>query len=190
MTAPPEPPPPARRVAAWWVLGGAGLLALLGAPVGLSIVVALLAVAIAATYRNIARHVSAASAAGAAPVLDATPGVPRGQTRGADVVTSSFTEARARATPEGVDDVDRMTDQELCHAWRVSYVRLRRLQQLPYLSEATVRVAMERSGYLDELERRYPQGFAAWMAAGARAPSDPSRYLTERTARPRQDPES
>lgn len=38
-------------------------------------------------------------------------------------------------------------------------------------------IATERRAYLDELERRNPAAFDAWMTSGARAPSDPSRYF-------------
>jgi len=33
---------------------------------------------------------------------------------------------------------------------------------------------------IDEIERRDRDGFARWLDTGARAGSDPSRYLTER----------
>jgi hypothetical protein len=66
-----------------------------------------------------------------------------------------------------------LTDEQLCRAWRTSYTALQRVQstaQRAYLAEA-------RSGYLNELQLRSPSSFARWMADGARAASDPGRYL-------------
>lgn len=40
-------------------------------------------------------------------------------------------------------------------------------------------LAAFRRQVLDELERRNPSGFGQWMASGARAPSDPARYLLD-----------
>lgn len=37
-----------------------------------------------------------------------------------------------------------------------------------------------RKSYLDELERRSPDGFARWLASGARTGGDPGRYLRAR----------
>lgn len=39
------------------------------------------------------------------------------------------------------------------------------------------RLAQARRTYLDELERRCPAGFVAWLASGARAAGDPRRHL-------------
>ncbi|MCW2759556.1 MAG: putative rane protein [Nocardioidaceae bacterium] len=64
------------------------------------------------------------------------------------------------------------SDQRLCEAWRVSYSRLRRLQLVPQPATGIARVAGERATYLDEVERRNPEGFSAWMAAGVRAPGE------------------
>lgn len=183
MTASHEPQPPRALVAAWCVLGCAGILALLGASAGISIVLVVPAAYVVVAHRDRARQ---KRATGDTPVrrtglssrLVKAPG-------GALVVPPT---PAGRAKLERVADAGRMTDVELCRAWRVSYVRLRRLQQLPHLSEAAAGVAMERSRFLDELERRSPQGFAAWMAAGARAPSDPSRYLIKHTSALRPDP--
>ena len=40
-----------------------------------------------------------------------------------------------------------------------------------------MRVVGIRAIYLDEIERRRPDAFQAWLAAGARASQDPRRYL-------------
>lgn len=65
------------------------------------------------------------------------------------------------------------TDEELCWAWRCSFSRLQRASN----ADGLARVGEERRVYLDEIERRDPRGFAAWMRNGARAASDPGRYL-------------
>lgn len=65
------------------------------------------------------------------------------------------------------------TGEELCWAWRCSFSRVQRAGDAAELA----RVARERRSYLDEIERRDPHGFATWMREGARAASDPRRYL-------------
>ena len=76
-----------------------------------------------------------------------------------------------------------LTLEELCWAWRASYTALQR-------SEPTVqaRIVSERARYLDELERRAPAGFARWLATGARAGSDPTRFVTAEQTPQRHDP--
>lgn len=66
-----------------------------------------------------------------------------------------------------------MATQDLCHAWRVSYVRLQRARS----ETVRARIVAARQTYLDELARRNPDGFEAWLQAGARAASDPARFL-------------
>jgi hypothetical protein len=68
---------------------------------------------------------------------------------------------------------DLATD-ELCVAWRRSYLELLRAVDEP----TRQRVVLQRQEYLDELERRDSLGFARWLDSGARAGSDPRRFLT------------
>lgn len=68
------------------------------------------------------------------------------------------------------DQLSQLSAAELCLAWRRSFTELRRLDHW----SATIDV---RRAYLDELERRYPEKFAAWLASGPRAASDPGRYF-------------
>jgi hypothetical protein len=70
-------------------------------------------------------------------------------------------------------ELDRLTDEQLCQAWRASYTAL---QQQSSANQKMATVA-ERQEYLDEFERRNPNGFVAWLASGARAPSNPLPYL-------------
>jgi hypothetical protein len=68
---------------------------------------------------------------------------------------------------------DVMGDDDLCRAWCSSFVALQRSDT----EEARMRVVGIRAIYLDEIERRHPDAFQAWLAAGARASQDPRRYL-------------
>ncbi|GAB3931323.1 hypothetical protein GCM10029976_035060 [Kribbella albertanoniae] len=68
------------------------------------------------------------------------------------------------------DQLSELSASELCLAWRRSFTELQR----PEHWSATIDV---RRAYLDELERRYPEEFAAWMASGPRAASDPGRFF-------------
>jgi hypothetical protein len=59
-------------------------------------------------------------------------------------------------------------------AWRYSYRALERATT----HQARALIAAQRQAYLDELERRDPTGVQRWLASGARAASDPTRFLT------------
>ena len=67
-----------------------------------------------------------------------------------------------------------MSLDELCRAWRASYPELRRCGDV----RRQVEVVQARRQYPDELERRDPVAFALWLRSGARAASDPGKYLT------------
>jgi hypothetical protein len=71
--------------------------------------------------------------------------------------------------------VEAMTGPELCMAWRRSFVELESADS----AETRAAIANFRHRLLDELERRNPAGFEDWLASGARAPSDPARYILE-----------
>lgn len=66
-----------------------------------------------------------------------------------------------------------LSTAELCRAWRVSYLKLQNAR----VPEALEDAAELRRRYLDELARRQPEGFRRWLGDGARAASDPSRYI-------------
>ena len=68
---------------------------------------------------------------------------------------------------------DLMTVADLCDAWRSSYVALQRATT----AESRMRIVLVRSLYLDELERHSGPAVAAWLRSGARAASDPARFL-------------
>ena len=69
--------------------------------------------------------------------------------------------------------LDAMNDATLCLAWRTSYVALQR----PVPLAIRVRVVDRRQEFLDEFERRNARGFEAWLASGARAAGDPTKYI-------------
>jgi hypothetical protein len=72
--------------------------------------------------------------------------------------------------PERFDVLD---DASLCRAWRRSFVRMESAAS----AEVRLGFVEQRAQCLDELERRSPQAFAAWLASGARAASDPLPFL-------------
>jgi hypothetical protein len=68
--------------------------------------------------------------------------------------------------------VQALTDEELCASWRASYAMMRAASPEDWVELVTLRQA-----YLDDLERRNPGGMRAWLDSGARAASNPARYL-------------
>lgn len=62
---------------------------------------------------------------------------------------------------------------DLCWEWRRSYLAVIRASK----PDELIRIVALRAAYLDELERRDPPGFRRWLDSGARAASDPGRYL-------------
>ena len=68
--------------------------------------------------------------------------------------------------------VQLLDDHELIAAWRQSH------EVLGYtnLPDLRLQLVALRQAYLDEMERRHPRGFAAWMDEGALP--DPERFLT------------
>lgn len=75
--------------------------------------------------------------------------------------------------PETPEQLQGLADDELCLAWRRSFVAL---NTAPSASER-LRVVEQRQRYLDELQRRSPDAFASWLVSGARAPSNPLPHL-------------
>jgi hypothetical protein len=72
-----------------------------------------------------------------------------------------------------------LTDDELSQRWRASCLYLRRRPSTAQM----IRSVEQRQIYLDEFERRYPGGFAAWMTSGAGTLD----YLTPYAVRGRDD---
>jgi len=67
-----------------------------------------------------------------------------------------------------------LSTPELCLAWRRSYLALLDATSYP----ARCDIVHLRECLLDELERRDRDGFTRWLDTGARAGSDPGRYLS------------
>ena len=67
-----------------------------------------------------------------------------------------------------------LSDAELCWRWRTSFNALLHTTSVA----ERLRLIETRSALLDELARRDPEGFGRWMSSGARAASDPARFLT------------
>lgn len=61
----------------------------------------------------------------------------------------------------------------LCRAWRESCLAL----DQPVSAGCKAGIVQRRRELLDELERRNPAGFTAWLASGALAAEDPRRYI-------------
>lgn len=72
-------------------------------------------------------------------------------------------------------DVERMSTAALCHAWRRSFTLLDSTSSIVERS----RIVGTRQLYLDELERRSPNGLRAWLDSGARAAASPLRYVVD-----------
>ena len=78
----------------------------------------------------------------------------------------------ATREPEAVELLD---DAALCRTWRRSFVQM----GADCSAEVRLTVVDHRRRCLDELERRSPDGFAAWLASGARAAGDPLPFLQD-----------
>ena len=89
-----------------------------------------------------------------------------------------------RVGPRRIVPVRSLSDVELCLAWCLSSIALE--QHSPTAAGRAMLVAA-RQGYLDELERRDPEGFQRWLDAGAGPSSDPSQYLRTVGDRPAAD---
>lgn len=67
-----------------------------------------------------------------------------------------------------------LSDAELCWRWRTSFCAIQRTVS----PGERLRLAETRAALLDELARRDPEGVSRWLDSGARAGSDPARYLS------------
>lgn len=92
-----------------------------------------------------------------------------------DVVVRSLACGAAGFMPVGpVSPQLPETDEELCEHWCANY----RAMSVTRSSRKLMRLAEERGRQLDEMERRNPAGFAAWLASGATAADNPLPYLS------------
>lgn len=95
---------------------------------------------------------------------------------GTDVLVSAPADEMVHPLP-GPTEAARLTDEELCLAWRRSFRCLERART----TIAAQDVVRLRQVYLDELARRHPSGVRAWFSSGARAAGGPDRYLHDRS---------
>jgi hypothetical protein len=106
--------------------------------------------------------------------------VPTPSTTQLDTIARAF--ANAGVGYVGVQpepDPRELTDDELSQRWRASCLYLRRRPSTAQM----IRSVEQRQIYLDEFERRYPGGFAAWMTSDAGTRD----YLTPYAVRGRVD---
>ncbi|MFB6719079.1 hypothetical protein ACFCV3_02920 [Kribbella sp. NPDC056345] len=153
--------PPAqvfRQAPQWAALAGVSTVASLGYGVAAGSEVLLLILLVAGTSPPVAAWLG---------WIDPTP-----QTKVKAPVKRIVVEPTDLALPElePADQLSELSASELCLAWRRSFTELQRSEHWA----ATIDV---RRAYLDELERRFPEEFAAWMASGPRAASDPGRFF-------------
>src|SRR4051794_19303770 len=81
---------------------------------------------------------------------------------------------RIGTSSAGAGGVLGLDDPALCNAWRSSYVCLQASRD----ADAWLEVVRLRQLYLDELARRHPVEVRHWLAAGARAGSNPLPYIS------------
>ncbi len=67
-----------------------------------------------------------------------------------------------------------LSDGELCWWWRTSFGAL----QHTVSPDQRLHLVETRAALLDELAHRHPEGFTRWLNSGARAASDPARFVT------------
>jgi hypothetical protein len=113
---------------------------------------------------------------GGGPRFFPTPG-PHGLTHTGEPDPASVAATTTVPIPDSpTSPPEYMSDADLCRAWRRSYALLKRSGSV----NARLMVVQQRQRYLDELERRNPWGLSVWLCSGARAASDPSRYIRQR----------
>jgi hypothetical protein len=83
----------------------------------------------------------------------------------------------AAVQPTAAINLTELSDEELCLAWRRSYIEL----QSCTTEQRRLEVVARRNAYLDELERRAPDAFAEWLESGPRAAGDPAKFFNHRT---------
>jgi hypothetical protein len=71
-------------------------------------------------------------------------------------------------------DVRSMGTRELVRDWRRSYVALEQASD----SATKMALVQARQEFLDELERRNPDGLHEWLESGARAAGDPTKFMS------------
>lgn len=84
--------------------------------------------------------------------------------------------------PDDLVPFSDLSADDLCRAWRRTCTALRQAETW----HERLRIAARRQAYLDELERRRPEGFAAWLEAGPDT-ADPSMIFSSKGHRHRDE---
>jgi hypothetical protein len=113
------------------------------------------------------------SAGGGAAVLGTSPAEGSDQD---DEPMKTSDAARAPAADLLPVEVGSLSDEALCQGWRTSFIALEQLLAAGDTAQQALLVS-RRQQYLDELERRHPDGVAQWLLAGAGPASDPAPYI-------------
>jgi len=171
--APENLPRPWRRAAVGAAASGVGVVAIAGLVVVLQVValVLLLALTMSAppVVRLLQKRLTAKAPKPASAAQEQPPEQPLDDLDDAEWPTADPATVE-QSLPVAPEDLD---DDALCWAWRRSYVVLQRTR-----SPATrLHIVEVRQAYLDELERRNAMGLSAWLASGARAAGNPSRFI-------------
>lgn len=70
-------------------------------------------------------------------------------------------------------EVATLSNDDLCLAWRRSYVQLAQAA----LASSRARIVACRASILDEIDKRDPEGLGTWLASNPRAAGNPAPYL-------------
>jgi hypothetical protein len=164
----PKPPPRdlAGFVATWCFVGGAACVAV----VGLTALVGALAFLVLVFITVASPHAMGMYARGLRSSAGDLDDRQREDAIGAG--HSPTTETGQPGRPP-TTDLRSLTDIDLCHAWRASFSALQETSS----PAQRLRVVQARQECLDEFERRNPEGLMSWLASGARAAANPSRYV-------------
>ncbi|MFC5262816.1 hypothetical protein ACFPJ1_11940 [Kribbella qitaiheensis] len=164
-----------RIVARSSILAGAGTVAFIGVGtlVGAPTAVLLLAITAAGSPYAIVYCLRWLREHGHLPSPSPQPGPtdPAERSSGSASAPTSWIQPAEEAKPHVAPAS--LSDDALCLAWRASFSALQRAGS----PAQRLWIVDERRAYLEELEKRNARGVAAWLASGARAAGDPSRFV-------------
>ncbi|TDD57973.1 hypothetical protein E1263_21155 [Kribbella antibiotica] len=148
-----------RAAPRWAALGGGVAVAIIGYGAAVGVEVLLLLLVIAGTSPPVVAWFGWLEVAPNAPLKEQSPPKLHAELKPLDAPALDYAVL-----------LHDLTAAELCLAWRRSFGELRRTEHWAATTDV-------RQAYLDELERRYPDEFVAWLASGPRAASDPRRFF-------------
>jgi len=173
--APENLPRPWRRAAVGAAVSGVGVVAVAGLVVMLQVVALVLLLALTLSAPPVVRVLRGKLTTRAPRPVTATEEQPPSEQPLDDLDTAQWPAAPDPATIEKSLPIppESLDDDALCWAWRRSYVVLQRTRS----PDTRLHIVEVRQAYLDELERRNAMGLSAWLASGARAAGNPSRFI-------------